>query len=97
MSNQQPLRKFKDSHLDTAYEEALKANIRAFESQPDEWKAKLHGKFAVFHDGGFVGAFETFDLAARMAIKQFQRDCYLIREVGASFTEAQTAFHISSR
>ena len=59
----------------------------------EEQKAKFHGRFAVFHDGGFVEAWETFDLAARMAIKQFQRDCYLIREVGASFTEAQTAFH----
>jgi hypothetical protein len=78
------------------YRLALEANIRAFDAQPLEWKERWHGQFAIFHNGEFAGSFATFDSAARAAIKQFGRECYLIREVGISFSEAPTAIHITS-
>ncbi len=39
------------------------------------------GKHAVIHGDTFVGAFDTFDAAAREAINQFGDGPYLIREV----------------
>jgi hypothetical protein len=94
VSSEQSLRTAK---TDDAYRRALDLNIRAFEAQPVEWKEKLRGQFVLFHQGKFVDAFASFDNAARTAIKQFGRDCCLIREVGASFSEAQTVHHMSSR
>ncbi len=94
VSSEKPL---KTAKTDDAYRRALDLNIRAFEAQPVEWKEKLRGQFVLFHQGKFVDAFTSFDNAARTAIEQFGRDCYLIREVGVSFSEAQTVHHISSR
>jgi hypothetical protein len=78
------------------YRIALEANIRAFESQSVSWAENLAGQFALFHDAKLIHVFASFDDAARTAIKEFGRECYLIREIGLSVTEAETAHHITS-
>ncbi len=60
----------------------LDAEIKAFDAMREELEEHHLGKFAVFHDGLLVGAFDTFENAARAAVSQFGRGPFLIREVG---------------
>ena len=61
---------------------ALRKNIASFESASD-WLVEHHNaKWVIFHDATFVDAFDTFDRAAREAIRQFGAGPYLIRRVG---------------
>ena len=63
---------------------ALETEIAAFERRLDELEKHYKGKFVVFHGEEMVGAFDTFDNAAREAVSRFGRGPYLIRQVGAS-------------
>jgi hypothetical protein len=62
---------------------ALETEIAAFESHQKELEQHHNGKYVVFHGEEFVGAFDTFDAAAREAVNRFGRGPYLIRQVGA--------------
>ena len=61
---------------------ALARDIEAFEAKRDELETAHFGKFVVFHDGEFIGSFDTLDNAAREAVTRFGRGPYLIRKVG---------------
>jgi hypothetical protein len=57
--------------------------IEAFESRRAELEARHLGKWVVFHNTEFIGAYESFELAAEEAVARFGRGPYLIRQVGA--------------
>ena len=63
-------------------DDALLREMEAFDKKAD-WLLEHHsGKFVIFHDATFVDSFDTFDAAAREAIRRFGRGPYLIRQVG---------------
>ena len=62
---------------------ALETEIAAFEGNQKELEQHYKGKYVIYHDEEFVGAFDTFDTAAREAVSRFGRGPYLIRQVGA--------------
>lgn len=62
----------------------LDAEIEAFENKREELEKTYFGKFVVFKDGKFVGAWDTLNAAAQEAVLRFGRGPYLIRQVGAS-------------
>lgn len=64
-------------------EHVLAKDIAAFERMKAELREHYNGKFVVFHDGQFQGSFDSFDSAARDAVKQFRGTPFLIRQVGA--------------
>ena len=68
--------------VDEIIDDALRQNIEAFDGQAD-WLVEHHnGKFVIFRDAKFVDSFDTFDTAAREAIRRFGQGPYLIRQVG---------------
>jgi len=62
----------------------LQEEIEAFENMKDELLRHHNGKFVVFKGKELIGAFDTFDNAAREAIQRFGNGPYLIRQVGGS-------------
>lgn len=63
-------------------DEALQRNIMEFNAKSD-WLEQYHGeKWVIFHDAAFVDAFDTFDTAAREAVRRFGAGPFLIRQVG---------------
>ena len=63
----------------------LDADIRAFEQQQEELRRHHDGKYVIFHKGALVGAFDSFDAAAKHAVSTLEVP-YLIRQVGGSDT-----------
>lgn len=59
----------------------IKKEIAAFERQLPVLLEHHLGKYVVFHDEKFVGAFDTFDNAAAEAVRKFGLGPYLIRQV----------------
>lgn len=70
--------------MNTSIPDSLRAEIAAFQSQLEDLQRHHSGKFAIFKSGELQGAFDTFDAAAREAIKRFGDGPYLIRQVGPS-------------
>lgn len=64
--------------------EPIQREIEAFDSMRADLEKHHMGKHVIVRDGKLVGAFDTFDAAAREAVKQFGRGPYLIRKVGAA-------------
>lgn len=64
-------------------EHVLARDIAAFERTNAELRQYYNGKFVVFHDGQLQGSFDSFDGAAREAIRRFRGSPFLIRQVGA--------------
>lgn len=63
--------------------ELLEREIATYERLRDSLEAEHHSKWAVIHGETYVGAYSTFDEAAREAARRFGRGPYLIREIGA--------------
>lgn len=61
---------------------SLRENIEAYEARQEEMEKYYMGKHVVFYNREKVDSFDTFDAAAREAIRRFGRGPYLIREVG---------------
>ncbi|CCG40132.1 hypothetical protein [Magnetospirillum molischianum] len=61
----------------------LDREIAAFERARADLESHHMGKFVIFHDENFVGAWDTLDAAASEAVRRFGRGPYLIRRVGA--------------
>ncbi|MEO5333534.1 MAG: hypothetical protein H7839_16090 [Magnetococcus sp. YQC-5] len=59
----------------------LQVERSAYQAMEAELKKYYLGKFVIFHGVDFSGAFDTFDAAAREAIRLFGRGPYLIRRV----------------
>ena len=66
--------------------QSLDREIAAFTQDLDSLRAHHSGKFVVFEGEKLRGAFDTFDAAARFALKEFSQGPYLIRQVGAPET-----------
>lgn len=63
---------------------ALETEIAAYEARKSDLEQHHHGKWVVFHEGEFVGAFDTLANAAAAAAQRFGYGPYLIRQVGAA-------------
>ena len=61
----------------------LEREIAAFEKARADLEKHHNRKFVVFHDGEFVGAWDTLNAAAGEAVRRFGKGPYLIRQVGA--------------
>ncbi len=62
--------------------DSLEKEIAAFESKKGELEKHHLGKFVIFHSGVLEGVYDTFDAAAKEAIKKFGKGPFLIRQVG---------------
>ena len=60
----------------------LAKDIAAYEARKPQLEKEHLGKFVVFHNGEFIGSFDTLDNAAREAVSRFGQGPYLIRLVG---------------
>ena len=60
----------------------LEENIKAYEKQQKDLEKHYEGKYVVFYDGEKINTFDSFDAAARDAVRRFGRGPYLIRQVG---------------
>lgn len=61
---------------------SLLKNIAAYDARRGELEDKHPGKWAVFHNCELVGLYDAFNDAARDALRKFERDSYLIRQIG---------------
>lgn len=62
----------------------LYKDIQAFKQQFEELEEHYPGKFVIFRDGEFVGAYDTFNSAANEAVERFGNEPFLIRPVSAN-------------
>ena len=60
----------------------LTEEIAAYETMRRELEIDHFGEWALVHDGELIGTYETFEEAAEVAVPQFGRGPYLIREIG---------------
>lgn len=60
----------------------LQQEIETFEARREELEKYYLGKFVLIHGGDLVGAYDTLDAVAAVAIPKFGRGPYLIRKVG---------------
>ena len=61
----------------------LDNDIKKFCEMSDELNQYHADKFILVFEGRFISSFDTFDNAARYAVKNFGKGPYLIRQVGA--------------
>ncbi len=64
-------------------DDTLQTELRAFEAKRAELERNHAGKFVVFKGDEFIGAWDTLNAAAAVAVAKFGRGPYLIRQVGA--------------
>lgn len=64
----------------------IQHEIQAFEGMRAELERHHKGKHVIIKNGQLIGAFDTFDAAARDAIHKFGDETFLIRQVGAPET-----------
>ena len=60
----------------------LEENIKAYQKQLKDLMEHYEGKYVIFHDRKRINTFDSFDAAAREAIRLFGDGPYLIRQVG---------------
>ena len=64
----------------------LQKELALYAKKQAEFEKHHDGKFVLIHDEDFIGAFDTFDNAAKEAIKLFGDGPYLIRQVGMDYS-----------
>jgi hypothetical protein len=62
----------------------LKHELAAYQRMQADLESSSLGKWALVHDEKLIGTFDTFEVAAKEAVRRFGRGPYLIRQVGAS-------------
>jgi ABC-type uncharacterized transport system ATPase subunit len=62
----------------------LKHELAAYQRMQADLESSSLGKWVLVYDEKLVGTFDTFDVAAKEAVRRFGRGPYLIRQVGAS-------------
>jgi hypothetical protein len=60
----------------------IQSEIAAFEQMQPSLEAQYPDRWVLIHDGQLIDTFDTFDLAAAVAVKRFGRGPFLIRQVG---------------
>jgi hypothetical protein len=75
----------------------ISQEIKAYEEKRSELELKHMGKWVLIHDGELIGVFDSFELAAEVAVPKFGRGPYLIRQVGAPpvTLPASVMYHLS--
>ncbi len=61
----------------------LTEEIAAYESMRGDLESKYMGKWVLMHNRQLIGVYDSFEAAAEIAVKEFGRGPYLIRQVGA--------------
>ena len=61
---------------------SLEENIKAYEAQREKLEEYYKGKYVIFYNREKIDSFDSFDAAAREAVRRFGRGPYLIRKVG---------------
>ena len=61
---------------------AIRKEIAAYDRLRDALEADHTGEWVVVHDEELVGTYESFETAARKAVKCFGGGPYLIRQIG---------------
>ena len=56
--------------------------IAAYEDMRSELEAKHLGEWVIIHNRELVDVYDSFELAAKDAVRRFGRGPYLIRKVG---------------
>lgn len=74
----------------------LDREIHAYEAMRAGLEAHYMGKWVLVHDEKLIAVYESFEQAAQIAVCQFGRGPYLIRQVGASMITlpASVMFHL---
>ena len=75
--------KVKEEEVMTNATHILDDNIKTFNNMSDELNLHHAGKFVLIYNSNFVASYDSFDNAAKDAVKKFGRGPYLIRQVGA--------------
>lgn len=57
--------------------------ILAYEAMREKLESEHMSKWVLVREGQLVGIFDSFELAAESAVRQFGRGPYLIRQIGA--------------
>lgn len=60
----------------------LQKELAAYESMKEDLLKHYLGKYVLIHEDKLIGSFDSFDNAAKEAVKQFGTGPYLIRQVG---------------
>ena len=63
---------------------ALSDEISAYEWMRNSLETDHFGKWALVHQGKLVSTYESFELAADEAVRQFGEGPYLIRQIGVA-------------
>ena len=58
--------------------------IAVYEAMRQDLEAKHMGKWALLYEKKLVGTFDSFEEAAEVAVEEFGRGPYLIRQIGAA-------------
>lgn len=61
----------------------IRREIAAYDRLRDALEADHLGEWVVVHDEELVGTYQSFEIAARKAVKCFGQGPYLIRQIGA--------------
>jgi hypothetical protein len=61
----------------------LDREIAAFDTMRADLENRCMGKWVVIHERKLISVFQSFDEAAEVAVREFGRGPYLIRQVGA--------------
>ena len=61
----------------------LDREIAAYDTMRADLENHHMGEWALVFDGKLIGAFPSFDEAAQLAVQDFGRGPYLIRQIGA--------------
>ena len=61
----------------------LTKEIKAYELQREKLKAEHMGKWVLFYNEKLINIYDSFEVAAEDAVRQFGAGPYLIRRVGA--------------
>ena len=64
----------------------IQQEIRVYEGMRSDLEKHHYGKHVIIKNGELIGAFDTFDAAARNALTRFGSETFLIRQVGAPET-----------
>jgi hypothetical protein len=61
----------------------IEDDIAAYRAMRVDLETRFMGKWVLFHECKFFGAYDSFDEAAGEAVRAFGRGPYLIQQVGA--------------
>jgi hypothetical protein len=62
----------------------LRDDIAAYDAMRLDLESSSLSKWVVFHHKELIGTFDSFDDAAKEAVRRYGRGPYLIRQIGAS-------------